>query len=344
MKLGTIVKLKYFNGVADQTITQKYQQNLIKYFSEVGMYAFGQMPFVAQNGPDPNKDYKWENIDSLIKFAQENTLSVHYNSVIMNYGDNFPEWYKKLNPNEKKRALKQHVKGIVNRYKGKISWYKLVNEVLQSEDDNFLGTNENKIDLIAKMFQWAKEEDKESTFIINEFGTFVRDDLKNGYVGMINKILQAGGPIDAIGIEGHLGHPSVNKNIKPFRLPANETIGNTLDEIYNLTKLPIYITEFDLSYDNSCGKPYLGSKVDPSRSFSDDGKVFNNWFEYQAFSYKRFCNLCSKKDYVENLTFWGFYDEDESWERKGTGFFDKTFKPKPVFDVMQKILGNLKET
>ena len=43
MKLGTIVQAKYFNGVADPEESSKYQSLLKGNFSQVGMFAFGQM-------------------------------------------------------------------------------------------------------------------------------------------------------------------------------------------------------------------------------------------------------------------------------------------------------------
>ncbi len=117
----------------------------------------------------------------------------------------------------------------------------------------------------------------------------------------------------------------------------------TLNAIHEASKLPIFITEFDLSYDNSPQKPYPGSKIDPPEPFRSEVGEFPNWFEYQAYAYKHFYEVISKKDFVAGLTLWGFSDKDwPDWERPGVGFFDGNFNPKPVLLEMKSILSSSK--
>ncbi len=116
------------------------------------------------------------------------------------------------------------------------------------------------------------------------------------------------------------------------RIPRNKVDSLaviTIEAIQKAANLPIYITEFDLSYDNNPQKPYPGSKIDPTLPFKSLLGDFPNWFEYQAFAYKHFYNQLTIKGFVEGLTFWGFTDKDwPDWERPGVGFFDKNFQPK----------------
>src|SRR4051812_32005371 len=102
MKLGTVVQAKYFNGVAPTQEAQIYQQNLSKYFKNVGMFAFGQMPFIAKNGSDPEKDYDWTNIDRLVEWGQQNKVEIQYNTVINSHHNSFPDWYYDLPITERK--------------------------------------------------------------------------------------------------------------------------------------------------------------------------------------------------------------------------------------------------
>ena len=105
MNIGTIVQPKYFNGVATSEESIEYQNNLIQYFKHVGMLAFGQMPFIAKNGPDPEKDYDWKNIDCLLKFVEKHGIQVHYNTVINSHKNSFPDWYYELSAEERKETL-----------------------------------------------------------------------------------------------------------------------------------------------------------------------------------------------------------------------------------------------
>lgn len=74
MNVSTVVKQKYFNDVASAKETQKYLRLVIDNFQEVGMVAFGQIKFIAQNKPGGTIDYNWESIDNLVDFATKNNL------------------------------------------------------------------------------------------------------------------------------------------------------------------------------------------------------------------------------------------------------------------------------
>jgi GH35 family endo-1,4-beta-xylanase len=328
MEIGTIVSQKFFNGVADSSLVQKYQQALTENFKNVGMLAFGQMPFIAK-GPDPEKDYDWKNIDLLVDWAMRNNIEVQYNTVINSHHNSFPEWYYNLPQSERKPAIKRHIQAVISRYKGKIKWFKLVNEA-RTYEDNYLETGEDRSNLITEIFKWAKEEYPEGTFVLNDHIPFLKEDeFINQYLRLIKEVLEQGAPIDLIGIEGHLGYRPI-----PFQLPEDEEINITLEKIHQVANLPICITEFDLSFDNASQDPN-GSKIDPTQPFKSKDKDFANWFEYQAFAYKHFYEILSQKDYVNGLTFWGFYDGDRlPAERPGTGFFDQNFNPKPVFEIL----------
>ena len=244
-----------------------------------------------------------------------------------NNKDSFPDWYWKLSYTDKKSFLENHVKAVVGRYKNKFYLYKLVNESVRDEEENFLGTGENRINLIAQIFKWAKEESPNSLMMINDFGNFYKEDIRRGYIKLIKEVKKAGGPIDVVGLQGHMW---------TFDLPPDDEIEKTLSQIHEETGLPIYITEFDLSFDNSI---HSGRKIDPNEPFvTRGGTKYNNWFDYQAFAYKRFFDICNSTDYVHGFTFWGFCDEKVAWERPGIGLFNEGFKPKPAFEVLRHVL------
>ncbi len=336
MEIGTIVQAKYFNGVANLEDTRKYRSKLIESFRHIGMLAFGQMTFIAKHGSDPAKDYDWKNIDCLLEFAEKHKIEVHYNTVINSHKNSFPNWYYELSAVDKKHALERHIKAVVGRYKNRIGFYKLVNESNPYDEEKFLGTNETKTSLIVQMFQWAKEAYPEGIFLLNDHFPFLQhDEIRSKFINLVKKVKQVGGQIDAIGIEAHLGYRPL-----PFQIPSDENFNTTLDDVYNSISIPIYITEFDISYDNAPVKSYPGSKIDPQLPFVVNQIPYKNWFEYQAFAYKHFYELCKSKDYIKGLYFWGFTDKD--WlqcERPSVGFFDENFIDKPVLKEMQDILN-----
>jgi len=326
MNISTVVKQKFFNGVASEEETLRYLNLIVENFEEVGMVAFGQLKFVAQTEPSTAADYNWKTIDNLANFATRNGLRLHYNTVINNK-KSFPGWYWNLGSRDKRRFLENHVRAVVRRYKDKFYLYKLVNESVRGEGENFLGTGESRANVIAQIFKWAKEESPKSLMMINDFGNFYKDDIRRAYAELINEVKSFGGPIDVVGLQGHMW---------TFELPSDEVVTKTIVQVHRETGLPIHITEFDLSFDNSI---YGGPKIDPSAPFvTRNGTRYGNWFDYQAFAYKHFFDICNSLNCVCGLTFWGFCDEEVGWERPGIGLFDESLRPKPAFEALRRVL------
>ena len=158
-------------------------------------------------------------------------------------------------------------------------------------------------------------------------GISTTENVRDKYVELINGVKDAGGQIDTVGLQGHMW---------TFELPSDNDIKETLEYIHTKTGLPLHITEFDISYDNSI---HGGGKIDPQRPFiTHDSKEYENWFAYQTFAYTHFAELCDGIDYVQELTFWGCVDEDVEWERSGIGLFDNNMKPKPAFKALSHLL------
>lgn len=335
MQLATIAPKKYFNGVASAEQKNFFIKKLTENFNVVGTLAFGQMKFIAPSRPD---EYNWEALDSFVAFTKHYNLEAHYNTVINNKFS-FPEWYGILSPKQKVNALERHVKNVIGRYRKQFSIYKLVNEVVRDEDDHFFGTDMHKVDLLALLFKWAKEADPQVTVMVNDFGIILREDIRKAYVEMITEIQERGGPIDVVGLQGHLGHPSPYKP-PVFQLPSDEVILEAIEYVHTHTSLPVHITEFDLSYENSPQEPYEGSAITPNKEFTDiQGRIFADWYAYQAYAYKHFYELCKSMGFVESLTFWNFLDSDTlPNERPGAGFFDEENNPKPAYKAMEQVL------
>lgn len=326
MNVSIVVKQKYFNGVANAAETEKYLNLVLDNFKEVGMAAFGQIKFLVNREPESEKDYNWETVDNLVKFADNNNIRLHYNTVINNK-DSFPDWYWKLGKSDRFNFLKRHIKTVVNRYKNSFYLFKLVNEHVRDKEEDFLGTGKTRTKLITQMFKWARDESPDSLLMINDFGSFFNKDVRGNYIKLVNDIKSAGGTIDVVGLQGHMWS---------FEMPNDEDIKSTLDLIHDKTHLPIYITEFDISYDDTI---HGGSKIDPQKQFINrEGNKFKNWFDYQAYAYKHFFDLCKQTGFVEGFTFWEFVDEDVAWERPGTGLFDNNFKPKPAYEFVKNDL------
>ncbi|MBI2356534.1 endo-1,4-beta-xylanase [Candidatus Dojkabacteria bacterium] len=320
MKTGVILNHKYFNGVMPEDISRKYKSETLKYFNNFGMEGTGMFAMIAK-GPNIESDYNWENTDLLIEHANHNGAQIHFNTVITGHIDIFPQWYKDLDPEQKLKVLENHVKAVVGRYKGKVNFFKLVNEAVREPDEKYLGTNLNKAELIADIFKWAVETYQEGRYMFNEFGCLIRDEIREPFLKLVDDVTKLGGRIDVIGEQAHSGyHP------RPFFLPPDEQLNKALDGIHTRTRLPMMITEFDMSPKNG---NYEGGSIDPNKPVTCDGITYSTWFDYQSYAYNHMRELCGSKDYIEEFYYWGIIDDPTiTWERENTGLFDENIEPK----------------
>lgn len=324
MKIGTILHHKYFNGVAEKDLAVKYKEKALEYFKNFGMFATGIPKMITTSLGDVDS-YNWNNVDKIIDFGLENDVDIHFNTVFTGRLEFFPDSFQHLSADEKYKALERHVKLIVSRYSGKVSFFKLVNELVLDEDNNFLGTGRKKIDLIADVFKWATDVYPNGKYMFNQHFSFDISDVRVVKVlEQVNTLTALGARIDLFGLQGHVGYQ------KPFfALPHNDNIVKLLSFIYNTIQIPISITEFDLSYRNHVSTPYTGSEINPEDTFDYNGNEYRNWYDYQAYAYENIVQICDKLFFMDSLYFWMFVDDDTLVnDRVGCGLLDSHFEPK----------------
>jgi GH35 family endo-1,4-beta-xylanase len=331
MKIGTMLHHRYFNGVAGGKEAEEYRTKVTEYFQNFGMRGSGIIKMVLPEEPGKHP-YRWETVDKMIVFCNQNNLDIHYNSVLASNLESYPEWYLNLSESERLKALERHVRSVVARYRGKVSFFKLVNEPLLGENDNYLGTGMKSRLLIAKIFEWARDEYSDGLYMLNEHGAIFRDEKREKLIDLF-KSLKSKELVDILGLEGHMGYWP-----RYFALPEEGDISSALTEIREAVELPIYITEFDLSWNNNVHSDNPHTKIDPTKPIEIDGISYPTWFDYQAFAYSKFIDICKNLGFIDHLYFWSFNDRD-SWERPDTGLFTPELSIRKGFEeVLEKVM------
>lgn len=140
-----------------------------------------------------------------------------------------PPWTLKLNKDELEEAMKARLQQILRLFDGKISEYDLSNELLtQDYCSKLLGVKDK-----SYYFKWAKAIDPDAVFYLNECECIDAATVRK-YVTLIRAIIEAGGKVEGLGVQGHFFNG---------RVPANEILWEMLDAL-SVFKLPIKITEF----------------------------------------------------------------------------------------------------
>lgn len=270
--------------------------------------------------PEENR-YFWDNADKIVDFALANGMKVRGHTLC--WHSQTGAWMfkdSKGNPVTKEVALarlKEHITTVVSRYKGRIYAWDVVNEAVENDSSNFLReTPWLKIcgeEYLAKAFQWAHEADPNAILFYNDYNTENPAKREKIYT-MLKKLLDAGVPINAFGIQGHwnIGNPS------------EDAIRETIKKFSSLG-LKLQITELDVSI-------YTSRADSVNMGFTPERE------QKQIDYYKMVFKLAREnKDVITGVTFWNVSDR-RSWldsrppiGKKYPLLFDEKLQPKKAY-------------
>src|SRR5215469_10121232 len=157
--------------------------------------------------PEENR-YNWKDADAIVDFAQRHGLLVRGHNLC--WHEQTPPWiFRDSNGGEVTkevllRRLKDHITTVVNRYKGRIYAWDVVNEAIDDDSTKFL---RNSLwyqicgeDFIAKAFEYAHAADPNAVLFYNDYNT-ERPEKRERVYKLLKQLVDAKVPINAVGIQ-----------------------------------------------------------------------------------------------------------------------------------------------
>lgn len=172
-----------------------------------------------------------------------------------------------------------------------------------------------RIRLVREVFAAAKKANPDATLLINDFW------LDESYDILIEGLLEAGVPIDAIGIQTHMhqGYRGVEYM-------------QELMHRYGRFKLPLHFTENSLV----SGHIMPAEIVDLNDYVVDDWPSTPDGLVRQAEEMVTHYRSLFENPNVESITYWGF--NDKGWLKAPSGLIFTDNKPKPSFEALHKLI------
>ena len=183
--------------------------------------------------------------DKMIEWAHESGKTVRGHSLLWAKRHNNPGWVQTLYGEELKEAMFNRVEFAIKHFeKYNIPQWDVINEMIDQGHENhtFYMDHTGDPDIRVKVFQYAKQLSPNTSFFLNDYGIILN---KNGrfplYQQQIRDLLEAGAPIDGIGLQSHINGDD---------LVDVTAIKYHVDLLWEEFKLPIMITEFDWNGNN----------------------------------------------------------------------------------------------
>lgn len=278
--------------------------------------------------PEPDR-FNWEPADKIVGFARTNHMKLRGHALV--WHQQYPRWFftedngDTITKEELYTRMKTHIDAVVNRYKGDIYAWDVVNEAV-SDDSNFIYRQESpfyriaKEEYLAKAFQFAHEADPEAKLYYNDYNA-VRPEKVERIYQLVKRLVDAGVPIHGVGIQGHWS----------IFEPSREELEYAIDKYASLG-LDVQITELDVSI-------YQWEKHRRPRKADEDDTFTPELEQKQMEQYKMFFEVFREKaDVLTGVTFWNVSDQ-HSWldsypvngRKNYPLLFDQELKPKKAY-------------
>ena len=232
--------------------------------------------------------------------------------------------------------MRDHIRTVVGRYKGRIAGWDVVNEAL-NEDGTLRQSQWMKIigeDYIAKAFEFAHQADPAAELYYNDYS--VENEAKRkGAVELVSKLKAQGIPVAAVGVQGHdhMDWPTVEQEDATIAAFSKLGVKVCITEL-DMDVLP---NAFRQQTADVSQRAEMQAKMNPYAGGLPD--------EVQQALAKRYAELFGVygkyRGVVSRVTFWGVTDAGSwlnNWPIRGrTSYpllFDRQGKPKPAFDAV----------
>lgn len=285
--------------------------------------------------PKPDQ-YNWAGADSIVAYAQRNGLKVRGHALC--WHQQTPSWFftdstgKQVTKEVLLQRLKEHITTVVQRYKGKIYAWDVVNEAIDDNPENYL---RNSLfyqicgeDFIPLAFKYAHEADPNAVLFYNDYNTERKEKTDRVY-RLVKSLKDKGAPIHGVGLQGHWS----------IFEPSKPELEYALDKFSSLG-LAIQITELDVSI-------YKWEKNQRPKDSTDVDVLTPELENQQIEKYKMAFQVFKKyKKNITGITFWNISDRStwlDQYPVRGRKnyplFFDTKLQRKKVYWEVVKLFG-----
>lgn len=194
--------------------------------------------------------------DRLLAFAEANGMAFRGHTLLWHHPQYTPEWVAKHDygskpASEAARLIEEHVTTVCTRYGRRILSYDVVNEAIDPETGDYRKTpltqHLSPQEAVDLAFRAARAAAPEAELVYNDFMSWEPGSPRHvpAVLELLEGFRKRGVPVDALGIQGHIGDPGGAKSA-PFGARDERAWRRFLDAVTAMG-YKLHITELDVS-------------------------------------------------------------------------------------------------
>ena len=251
----------------------------------------------------------------------------HFKFHALVWGSQYPNWLGNLSADETKKAITDWFDAVQKEFPD-LEMIDVVNEAIRTGNNQYHsgypntkiiqalgGDNNGDYTFVTTAFKMARERWPEAILIYNDYNTVQWQ--KNEGIQLIQTIKKNGAPVDAYGLQAHdmmtQGGGAGGTGGGGGCLSLN-TLKSVLDEIWQKTQTPMFISEYDIGTEND---------------------------QTQKQCYQEQISLFMENEHIAGITIWG-YIYGATWTTNGNSGIIKDGKDRPAMTWLKDYLSKNK--
>lgn len=247
--------------------------------------------------------YNFGPTDAMVDYAEANGYEIRFHALLWHIST--PDYFYEGTPDEVRTRLETYITDVMTRYKGRIKYWDVVNEVVTEDIDAADPYRRSEWyeaaggpQYIDWAFNAARAADPDAILFINDYGTRFPE-KRDQYIEIIADLTARDIPLDGVGHQFHLNDDTVAANV----FASLDAVDNLFANLIN------HVTELDISVYNdpgSCWAEEVGCDADYGETLP--ASVANAQTQLIQDLFRGFVQRPS----VDLVQFWGVGDAN-SW-------------------------------
>ncbi len=157
---------------------------------------------------------RWNRVDQFVAYFLDRDVRVHGHTLVWNRFLTDRHFFRTLSAKDCRAFMEWYVETVVGRFAGRVASWDVVNEPTTPgrwpnkayREGPYLAAYGGGY--IAEAYKRARAADPDATLVLNEFGFAWgerwTDEVRANFLRILDDALDAGAPIDAVGMQSHL--------------------------------------------------------------------------------------------------------------------------------------------